>query len=176
MHAPRTRHDELNDLLARRAIARLPPEWRARKILTAQVLDLDWYRIRSGSQAGNASEAALEIATREVPEDAINPLFSARWYSAQCGAMGTTGDLLLHYLMVGEAAGVQPGPWFSPVFFRRFTASIGGTGRCWAPTCTAGATTRIHTRISTGPGMSGAIRTWARTGPARRWTTWSAPA
>lgn len=122
MHAPRTRHDELNDLLARRAIARLPPEWRARKILTAQVLDLDWYRIRSGSQAGNASEAALEIATREVPEDAINPLFSARWYSAQCGAMGTTGDLLLHYLMVGEAAGVQPGPWFSPVFFRRFNS------------------------------------------------------
>lgn len=121
MHALRARHDVLSDRLARRVLPHMSVQWRARRILGAQVIDLDWYRDRTGRGVASISEAALELASRgDVPANAVNPLFDADWYGARAGVAGSTGDRLLHYLVAGEAAGHAAGPWFSPAFFRRF--------------------------------------------------------
>lgn len=129
MKALRRRHDQLNDLLARRVLRHASPAWRARRLLAAQVIDLDWYQNHAQTGATTLSQAALEIATRsDLPGDAVCPFFSADWYAVRAGLTGSTGDCLMHYLLAGEAAGLSPGPWFDPAFFRRFNSAYGTYG------------------------------------------------
>ncbi|MDQ3160245.1 MAG: glycosyltransferase family 2 protein, partial [Pseudomonadota bacterium] len=107
--------------LASMCLRWLPASAKVRILVRSGVMDPQWYEGATGRKAVDAQAAASQFfAHDDDPENAANPLFSADWYRANYGVTGTPAELLLHYVLLGERAGLNPTLWFDPAYFRRF--------------------------------------------------------